>query len=50
MLAWTTDVNGQDDGYNGANFLEKNVRFVVDSFTYYDGQTLDRSLGRTTPC
>ncbi len=41
FLNWTTDVvNGQDDGYNGASPLEKNVRFVVDAFTYYNDQTL----------
>jgi hypothetical protein len=41
MLNWTADVvNGQDDGYNGASPLEKNVRFVIDAFTYYNDQTL----------
>ncbi len=41
MLNWTTDVvNGQDDGYNGASPLEYKVRYIVDAFTYYDGQAL----------
>jgi hypothetical protein len=41
MLSWTTDlVNGEDSGYNGSEGLEYKVRYVVDAFTYYDGQSL----------
>ena len=41
MLTWLTDVvNGEDDGFNGASPLEYKVRYIVDAFTYYDGQTL----------
>jgi hypothetical protein len=41
MLDWNTDVvNGEDDGFNGASYLEYKVRYLVDAFTYYDGQTL----------
>jgi len=41
MLNWLTDVvNGEDDGFNGASALEYNVRYIVDAFTYYDGQLL----------
>ena len=42
MLNWTTDVvNGEDDGFNGASPLEYKVRYIVDAFTVYDGQTLN---------
>jgi hypothetical protein len=42
MLNWTTDVvNGEDSGYNGASYLEYNVRYAVDAFTYFDGQLLN---------
>jgi hypothetical protein len=41
MYAWNQDVvNGEDDGYNGASYLEYKVRYIVDAFTYYDGQSL----------
>lgn len=41
MLNWTTDlVNGEDDGENGSANLEYNVRYIVDAFQYYDGNTL----------
>jgi len=33
-------VNGEDSGYNGASYLEYKVRYVVDAFRYYDGQSL----------
>jgi hypothetical protein len=42
MLNWLTDVvNGEDDGFNGASPLEYKVRYIVDAFTLYDGQTLN---------
>ena len=38
MLNWTTDVvNGEDDGYSGAQELERKVRFGLDAFEYFDG-------------
>ena len=38
MLNWTTDVvNGEDDGYSGAQELERKVRFALDAFQYFDG-------------
>ncbi len=41
MLSWTTDVvNNEDDGTLGASSLEYKVRYIVDAFTYYDGQSL----------
>jgi hypothetical protein len=37
VLNYTTDVvNGEDDGYNGAQALELKVRFALDAFQYFD--------------
>lgn len=41
MLTWLQDlVNGEDDGYNGDLYYEYNVRYIVDSFLYFDGSVL----------
>jgi hypothetical protein len=41
MLSWTQDVvNGEDDGYNGASYLEYKVRYIIDAFTYYNSSAL----------
>jgi hypothetical protein len=38
LLNYTTDViNGEDDGYSGAQALERKVRFALDAFQYFDG-------------
>lgn len=37
ILNWSTDVvNGEDDGYQGAQGLETKVRFAIDAFRYFD--------------
>jgi hypothetical protein len=37
MLNYTTDVvNGEDDGYAGAQELERKVRYALDAFEYFD--------------
>jgi hypothetical protein len=42
MLNWLTDVvNGEDDGFNGASPLEYKVRYAIDAFSVYDGNTLN---------
>ncbi len=41
MFAWTNDlVNNEDDGSGGTSYLEYKVRYIVDAFTYYNGNAL----------
>ncbi len=49
MQNWQTDVvYGQDTGENGASFLERPVRFAVDSFQYFDDQLPGANNGGST--
>jgi hypothetical protein len=41
ILQFTTDVvNGGDDGYNGSLAIERNVRWIVDAYQYFNGNSL----------